>query len=220
MGISVNNNFQKAGSFVQFMKKIQDEQTRYNEDILVFNIKTLEERQQRYDAIRGQSFDVLPDSWRELASKKDKTEAEYQQMAQEYQEGFTNLGDEYVRYLDANFGNNDGELSESEYIAYELDNAPDEMRDESKELSHIAFSHLDMNKDNKIDKKEMASAFSMFDMSVGEMGDKAGGINGRIKIADYMPHSINLVKPAGTEGGDATDSKLKTMYEFLFGNQK
>ena len=218
MGISVNNNFAKAYSFSQFTKKIQDENIQRADDIVDGKIKTGEECRKRSDETNGKSFEVLSDSWRELAAKKDKTEAEYQQMAKEYQEGFTNLGDEYVRYLDANFGNGDGELTESEYAAYEYNEAPDEMKEDSKELSHNAFSHLDLNKDKKIDKKEMAAAFSMFDMSVGLMGDKAGGINGKIKAVDFTSHSMNLTKPSGSEGGDATDSKLKNMYEFLFGN--
>ena len=218
MGIFIDKNFSKAYSFLQFTKTIQAENTKRADDIEAGVIKTEEARKQRFNETYGKSFDVLPDSWRELAAKKDKTEAELKQMAREYQEGFTNLGDEYVRYLDANFGNGDGVLTESEYAAYEIDDAPDEMKNEANELAHNAFSHLDLNKDNKIDKKEMASLFSMFDMSVGLMGDKAGGINGKIKAVDFASYSMNLSKPSGTEGGDAADGNLKTMYEFLYGN--
>ncbi len=65
----------------------------------------------------------------------------------------------------------------------------------------------------------MAATLSMFDMSVGLLGDKAGGINGKIKAVDLNANTINLVKPSTSEKGKMMDEKLKGMYSFLFGQK-
>ena len=66
--------------------------------------------------------------------------------------------------------------------------------------------------------KKLTPMMSMFDMSIGHNGDKAGGIDGKIKVVDYNGKALNLVKPSSEEGGAAMDTQMDIMYNFLFGN--
>lgn len=159
-------------------------------------------------------FDVLGDDWRELANKKNKSEAEITRMQNEYQQGFLKFGESYMKHVDKTYGDGDGNLTEEEFVNSEISALPDEYKqdEEFTVMSKNAFTHIDINKDGIIDRKEMATFMSLQDMDVNN-----GGINGRIKAYDMQSISLNMMKPSTEEGGKAMDTRMKSMYKFLFG---
>lgn len=135
-----------------------------------------------------------------------------------YKDGFLKFGTSYTAYLDKKYGNGDGVLTKEEYISSEMQDLPKELKEfaNPKDAKNV-FSHIDINKDEKISPEEMAAFGSVLDMSVGLEGDKAGGINGKIKACDMNANMMNMVKSSDTTGGRAMDNKMKTMHDFLFG---
>lgn len=215
MAISVNTNYSNVRRFEAFTAKAAKDDNAILSDILSGKIATEEQRKERHDELANRSFNILPDSWRELANKKGKTQEEIARMAKEYEQGFTNFGNEYVKYIDAKYGNGDGILKENEYVNFEKGTVV-EGADVTKDAKTI-FAHIDLDKNGNVDAREMAAMMSMFDMSVGLQGDKAGSINGKIKICDFRANMSNLIKPSNTADGAAMDNKLKGMFGFLYG---
>lgn len=222
MGDLINTNYSNASRYDAFVTNAAKAEDAIISDIWSGKITTSEQRQQRYDEVANRSFDILPDSWRELANKKGKTQEEIAQMAKEYQNGFTNFGAELVKYIDAKFGNGDGKLTEDEYVEYEVNGVNTTIGEQLdgvdfEQDARNLFAHIDQDKNNHVDAKEMAALMSTLDMSVGLQGDKAGGINGRIKVCDLNANMLNLIKPSTTSDGAAMDAKIKGMYGFLYG---
>ena len=203
----------------QFTKQAGYDQGVLIGKILNGEITTEEQRAQEHLKIFNKTFEVLPDAYRQLANKKDKTPEEIQKMKDMYKNGFVNFGESYIKHIDEKYGNNDGKMTENEFVQSQLDESMTDILslDEQKEMACNIFSHVDINKDGKVDKKEVASMMSMFDMSLGLNGDKAGKIDGKIKVADYNGRALNLVKPSTEEGGAAMESQMEIMYNFLFG---
>ncbi len=207
--------------FNGFTRKVAANDIQRDKDISAGIIKTEAEWKERYETDSNQSFDVLPAEWRILADKKDKTEDEYKRLDEMYREGFLQLGNSYVEYIDKKYGNGDGKLEKSEYIKYELSELPEEYKEfANPEDAENIFNHINIDRNDNIDGKEMAAVLSMFDMSVGLLGDKPGKINGKIKAVDMNANNLNLVKPSSSEDGKKMDAKIKGMYEFLFGSNK
>lgn len=222
MGInSINQVSSGIGErFANFTKIIAEQENALIGKILNGTITTEEQRAKERYNISNQSFEILSDEYRQLASKKNKSPQEFKKMQEMYKQGFLDFGESYMKYLDSKFGNSDNKLTEEEFVKSELDESMQDLLslEEQKSLAKNIFSHLDINKDGIADKKEVAAMMSMFDMSVGLNGDKAGGVNGKIKAVDYNANALNLVKPSTEEGGAVMDTKMKTMYNFLFGN--
>ena len=143
-----------------------------------------------------------------------------QKMKDMYKNGFLNFGASYIKHIDNEYGNSDDKLTADEFVKSQLDTSmEDELSlSEQQAMARNIFSHIDINKDGVADKKEVAAMMSMFDMSIGHNGDKAGGIDGKIKAVDYNGKALNLLKPSSEEGGAAMDSQMEIMYNFLFGN--
>ena len=216
-GTGINNGGEK---FDAFTKKIAKDEQNLISDILNGTIKTEEQRANRHLEISNQTFEVLPDEYRQLALKQGKTSAEIERMKTIYKNGFLDFGESYLKYLDKKFGNGDGKLTRDEFIKSQLDESLEDhiSIDEQKIMANNVFDHVNIIKDDNIDKKEMAAMMSMFDMSIGLNGDKGGGLDGKIKAVDYNGNIANLVKPLSDQNGKAIDDKIKMMFNFLFGN--
>lgn len=205
--------------FHEFMHEVDNAQSELINDIKNGKITTEEQRQTRHSEVANMTFDVTGDEYRALASKKNKTPEEIQQMKDLYKEGFLKFGTSYTAFLDKKYGNGDGILTKEEYINSEMQDIPEELKEfANPQDAENIFSHIDLNKDGKISPEEMATLGSMVDMSVGLEGDKAGGVNGKIKACDLNANMLNMVKPSDTTGGRAMDNKMQTMNNFLFGD--
>ena len=205
-------------NYVNFLKTATRDEQQRNIDIRNGEL-TQSEWEQRYEEDTNKQFEVLTDEWRNLASKKNKTPEEIQRMQDLYREGFQNFGAEFVGYIDQEFGDGNGLLSQDEYINYEVSSL------DKKDINELGvnpqvdtgniFAHMDRDKSGDVDAEEMAATLAMFDMDV-----KNGGINGKIKVYDLNANVANMVKPSYTEGGAAMDEKVNMMYNFLFNPNK
>lgn len=163
------------------------------------------------------SLDVVSDSWRTLAGKKNRTDAENAQLDKEYTEGMKKMGSAYVSYIDSKFGDGSGVLSKEEYFSFESEDIPADLRNDPTAMKDIktmqenAFKHLDINQDGAIDKKEMAAYFHALDFGTEE--GKSNGANGQISAYDYAVNSaFNLPDP----NENMLDQKLSYTYKKLF----
>lgn len=159
------------------------------------------------------SIDILGDNWRALASKKDKTEADYAALDEQYKTGMFNMGKARVRSIDQDGDGlvNKDEFFDSEHIPTSL-RGPE--RIQAMQMKENAFQHLDQNKDNHVDAKEMAAYFSVVDFDV-----RKGGLNGKISVYDYFCQSLLLAKDKQDEKGKILDNNLKNAYNRMFGQQ-
>lgn len=209
-----------GAQFVKFTERIAADEKALLGKILNGSISSEEQRTQEHSRISNQTFEVLPDEYRLLADKMNKTPEEIQKMKDMYKNGFLNFGESYIKHIDGKYGNNDNKLTVDEFVKSQLDESiqGELSLNEQRERARNIFEHLDINNDGVADKKEVAAMMSMFDMSIGHNGDKAGKIDGKIKAVDYNGKALNLVKPSTEEGGTAMDSQMNIMYNFLFGN--
>lgn len=169
--------------------------------------------------VKNISLEITNDEWRQLASKKDKTEAEKQQLDTEYKQAVHNTGFAYHAYIDKAFGDNNGLIDAKEYEAFEYEGIPEELKaDEEvmqqiKEMNNIAFNRLDLNKDGQIDYQEL-SAY-IYAMDFGTEDGKSNGLNGKISAFDFMTNSLALSKAEKSK----LDEKLVYAYNALFGKK-
>ena len=170
------------------------------------------------------SFDVTGDAWRALVSKENKTEEEQKQIVTDYKKAFANFGEAYINKLDAEFGNGDGSLTEKEFIQTQISDvdSPDE---DAVSAARNIFNHADINDDGKVDKKEMAAMFSLFDMARAnsDNGSKEGQLNGKLYAPDIQAYSEILINPNSGDTANiykAIDEKLKSRYNNLFGDKQ
>ena len=169
--------------------------------------------------VKDISLDITGDEWRALAGKKNKTAEEKQQLDTQYKSAVKNAGFAYHAFIDEKFGNNDGVIDEAEYTAFEDEAVPDELRNDEeamaqiKEMSHIAFNRLDLNKDGKIDYEEISVYLHAMDF--GTEDGKSNGLNGKISAYDFMVNSLALSKKEKS----SLDDKLKYAYNALFGKK-
>ena len=209
-----------GAQFVKFTERIAADEKALLGKILNGSISSEEQRTQEHSRISNQTFEVLPDEYRLLADKMNKTPEEIQKMKDMYKNGFLNFGESYIKHIDGKYGNNDNKLTADEFVKSQLDESiqSELSLNEQKAMARNIFEHLDINNNGVADKKEVAAMMSMFDMSIGHNGDKAGKIDGKIKAVDYNGKALNLVKSSTEEGGAAMDSQMNIMYNFLFGN--
>ena len=158
---------------------------------------------------------ITDDSWRALAGKKNKTEAEKRQLDVQYKSNIKQLGKAYTLYADKTFGNGDGVLTEAEYAAFESADMPEILKNdpEAKQVTKNAFKHLDLNKNGNIDHEEMAAYLHAIDF--GTEDGKSNGLNGKISAYDFMANSLAL----GMQKHNVIDQKLAYTYNALFGKK-
>ena len=148
--------------------------------------------------VKDISLNLVDDEWRKLAGKKDKTEAEKQQLDTQYKTAVKNLGCQYTAFIDAKYGNGDGVVDKDEYFAFEEAAVPQELKDDEaskadiEEMKEIGFNRLDLNKDGKIDNEELAAYIHAMDF--GTEDGKSNGLNGKISAFDYLTNSLALSK--------------------------
>ncbi len=126
--MSINSISDVGERFGNFVNEVGKHDVQRTKDIESGLIKTKEQLNARYVEDSSMSFDVLPDEWRILANKKDKSSEEFNRMEKMYREGFLQLGNSYVQYIDKKYGNGDGKLSVDEYVNMEFQTLPEDLR--------------------------------------------------------------------------------------------
>ena len=173
----------------------------------------------------GKSFSFLPESWTKLFEKGSKaTEQEQKEMVEGYKKGALEMGKSYLKHIDKNYGNNDGYMSEDEFVKYSLaeDFAPlkegataeekakyESDKKAAESIARVAYQKINQNKDDTVDYVEMGAMFS----AVDSKGDNAA-IDGKFDAKDFRTFSENLA----TAEENSADKFLKLAYKNLSSN--
>ena len=148
----------------------------------------------------AEPFDVVPESWKKLAAKPDKTPAEIQELDETFKQEVKFLAESYLLYMAKETKNLTGKLDYAQYEAYMLKyrfghynsmNKPEYLK-VVKEQIRNAFNkiakHGEPTGDDLIDKHDMA-AF-IYALSTKSRRDESGkflgfDIDGTISPEEY-----------------------------------
>lgn len=156
---------------------------------------------------KAEAFEVLPNSWRKLADKPDKTPDDIKKLDDTLKEEIQSLAESYLLFMARETGNLTGKLDYSQYEAYQfryrfghydLMNRPDyfakikiQIRNGFNKLS----AHGEPSGDNLIDKDDMAAyIYAMATKSRRGPNKQFLGfqINGIITPEEYAVNEANL----------------------------
>lgn len=174
----------------------------------------------------AEPFDIVPDSWRKLADKPDKTPKDIKELDEIFKESVCGLAESYLLFIARETGNLTGKIDYAQFESYMLKyrfghydimNKPEylskvkiQIRNAFKKIS----SHGENTGDNLIDKHDMAAfIFAISTKSRRDENDKFLGfeINGIVKPEDYAVNENNLF-----ESDDNLFSvKLRVAYKML-----
>ena len=175
---------------------------------------------------KAEPFDVVPDSWRKLADKPDKTQEDFQTLDKTFKEEVDLLAQSYLLYMARETRNLTGKIDYAQYEAYMLKyrfgrydvmSKPEylnKIKVQIKNAFKKIAAHGEPNGDNLIDKYDMA-AF-IYAISTKSRRDENNNflgfqINGLIKPEDYAVNESNLF-----EADDNLFSvKLRLAYKIL-----
>lgn len=161
-----------------------------------------------------EQFVVLPDSWRELVKKTNKTQADIDRIDSEYKKGFINFGQSYIEHLDKTYGNSNGELTIDEFVKSQMAPLSEEYKNDAEfiQAAKNSFHNINVDGGKTLNAKEMTALLSMFDMDV----EKGGGINGKIKVYDTLSLSLNLIESPNSESGKIIKERISERYQSIF----
>lgn len=178
----------------------------------------------------AEPFEVVPDSWRALAAKPDKTPDEIKKIDMSFKEEVQFLAESYLLFIAKEVGNKTGKLQYSEYEAYMLKyrfgrydvmNKPEYLKvvkEQIKNAFNKISSHGEASGDNLIDKIDMATfIFALATKAKRDENDHFLGfeINGIIKPEDYAVNEHNLF----LADDNLFSIKLRVAYSMLNNNQ-
>jgi len=159
---------------------------------------------------KAEAFEVLPNSWRRLADKPDKTPEDIKKLDDTLKEEIQSIAESYLLFIARETGNLTGKLDYAQYEAYQfryrfghydLMNRPDyfakikiQIRNGFNKLS----AHGELSGDNLIDKHDMA-AYIYAMATKARRGPKnqflGFQINGIITPEEYAVNEANLFAP-------------------------
>ena len=122
-----------------------------------------------------------------------------------YKEEISKIGKSYGKLLDTD-GN--GYISEDEFTAHETKDVSDAKKSQSIQDAKIAFKKIDLNKDGKIDWKELSAAITTYDL------DNNDKFNGVVSKSDYEKWG----ELAMNQYSNKFDKALQNSYRYLFGS--
>lgn len=176
---------------------------------------------------KAEPFDVVPNSWRTLAAKPDKTAEDIQTLDMKFKSEVKSLAESYLLFMARETRNLTGKLDYPQYEAYMLKyrfgrydvmNKPEYLNKVKVQLKN-AFkkisAHGEENGDNLIDKTDM-SAF-IYALSTKSKRDENNNfigfeINGIIKPEEYAVNENNLFQPED----NLFSVKLRIAYRELY----
>ena len=161
-----------------------------------------------------EQFVVLPDSWRELANKQNKTQADFERLDTEYKKGFINFGKSYIEHLDNTYGDGDGELTMDEYVKSQMAPLPDKYKKDAEfiQATKNSFNNINVDGGKTLNAKEITALLSMFDMDV----EKGGGLNVKIRVYDTLAFSLSLIESPNSESGKVIKERITERYQSIF----
>lgn len=174
----------------------------------------------------AEPFDVVPDSWRELANKPDKTSEDIRNLDEAFKAEVYSLAESYLLFMARETRNLTGKLDYAQYETYMLKyrfgrydvmQKPEYLKlvkEQIKNAFNKISAHGELSGDNLIDKHDMA-AF-IYAISTKSKRDASGKflgfeINGLIKPEDYAVNENNLLKPED----NLFSVKLRIAYKVL-----
>ena len=110
-----------------------------------------------------EQFVVLPDSWRELANKQNKTQADFERLDTEYKKGFINFGKSYIEHLDNTYGDGDGELTMDEYVKSQMAPLPDKYKKDAEFIQATinSFNNINVDGGKTLNAKEITALLEL-----------------------------------------------------------
>ena len=179
----------------------------------------------------AEPFDVVPDSWRKLAAKPDKTDADIKRLDESFKEEVQVLAESYLLFMAKEVGNKTGKLQYDEYEAYMLKyrfgrydvmNKPEYLKlvkEQIKNAFNKISAHGESSGDNLIDKIDMATfIYALSTKTKRDENDHFVGfeINGIIKPEDYAVNEHNLFLAED----NLFSIKLRVAYSMLNNNNQ
>lgn len=150
------------------------------------------------DTTLGKAFDDATNSGKEY-----KITDNLNNDRAKYKEALSNLGKSYGALLDED---KDGSVSLSEYIAKETKGLSGAQKTEMTQAATTAFNKLDLNKDGKLDWKELSSAIATFDVNSKNQQD------GKLDKVDCERWSINLIDSESNIFDKAAQQNYKQLF--------
>lgn len=124
-----------------------------------------------------------------------------------YKLEITKIGKSYGKILDKD---GDGYISEEEFSAQDTKGLSGTKLSDQLKGAEIAFKKIDLNKDGKIDWKELSAAITTYDL------DSEYKYDGKISKSDYNRWLTEAVK----ETSNKFDKALQKSYRYLFGSSE
>ena len=158
----------------------------------------------------AEPFEVVPDSWRKLAAKPDKTPAEIQELDTAFKDEIRSLAESYLLYMAKETRNLTGKLEYGQYEMYMLKyrfghydvmNKPEYLKQVKSQIRN-AFNkiakHGEQTGDELIDKNDMAAY--LYALSTKSKRDENGkflgfDIDGIITPEEYAMCDNHLLSP-------------------------
>lgn len=175
---------------------------------------------------KAEPFEIVPDSWRKLADKPDKTPDEIKKLDDTFKKEVMSLAQSYLLFIARQTRNLTGKIDYPQYEAYLLKyrfgrydvmNKPEylnKVKVQIKNAFNKISAHGEEQGDNLIDKNDMAAyIFAMATKSKRDADNKFLGfeINGIIMPEEYAVNEHNLFEP----DDNLFSIKLRTAYKTL-----
>jgi len=180
---------------------------------------------------RAEMFDVVPDSWRKLANKPDKTPDEIEKLDTMFKEEILLLAESYLLFIARETRNLTGQIDYMQYENfmlkyrfghYDVMNRPEYLAKIKVQIKNAFVkiaNHGEKTNDNLIDKKDMAAyLFALSTNSRRDANNKFTGfeINGLIKPENYAINEKLLFEPED----NLFSVKLRVAYKTLYEQQE
>lgn len=176
---------------------------------------------------KAEDFDVVSKKWRELASKPDKTDEDFEKLDSTFKENINELAQSYLLYIARQVGNTTGKLTYEEYEKYmfkyrfghyDIENKPDYIN-KVKGILKSAFKKLAghgelTGGDDLIDKYDMAAfIYAISTKSKHDENNNFSGfeIDGIITPLNYSVDENNLFQAED----NLFSLKLRLAYKIL-----
>lgn len=177
---------------------------------------------------KGEIFEIVDKSWKNLANKPDKTQDDIKKLDDELYSEINTLAKSYLLFIAKNVQNSTGKLNYNEYEKYLLKyrfgrydvmNRPDylaKVKVQIRNAFNKISSHGEKTGDDIIDKDDMAAY--IYALGVKSRRDENGKfcgflINGDIEPENYAICESNLFEP----DDNLFSIKLRTAYKILHG---
>ena len=119
-------------------------------------------------------YSMTTSAYNELFNKENKTEAEQEQLENDYRTSVKTAGESYTDYLDKEYGNEDGSLTKEEFTDYLTRTLGSNINKFDRQTIENAFNKLNLNSDGTISKDEMSALLAYIDLAAD--GQKDGKI--------------------------------------------